>query len=112
MTTLANTVNTLAQTESSSSNGSNNSSNSTPPSNKTSPTTSLPTRLPEITSPKEVKNTPSFKDQIVTADLEAIITPGGYIGLLPFKQGGRLICPGGIFTGVFFSDFCHRNYIY
>lgn len=85
MTTLANTVNTLAQTKSSSSNGSNNSNDSTPPlspstppSNKTSPTTSLPTRLPEITIQKEVKNTPSFKDLIVTADLEAIITKEGY----------------------------------
>jgi hypothetical protein len=54
MTTLATTVNTLAQTKSSSSNGSNNSSNSTP------------------------SSSPSFKDLIVTADLEAIITPEGY----------------------------------
>jgi len=27
-----------------------------------------------------------------------------YIGLLPIKLGGRLICPGGTFTGVFFSE--------
>jgi hypothetical protein len=31
-------------------------------------------------------------------------TPGGYIGLLPTKMNGRLICPGGIFSGVFFSE--------
>ena len=31
-------------------------------------------------------------------------TPGGYIGLLPIKQGGRLVCPGGIFSGIFFSE--------
>jgi hypothetical protein len=33
-----------------------------------------------------------------------ISTPGGYIGLLPLKYNGRLICPGGIFTGFFFSE--------
>ena len=31
-------------------------------------------------------------------------TPGGYIGLLPTKSGGRLICPGGEFSGFFFSE--------
>ena len=30
--------------------------------------------------------------------------PGGYIGLLPLKLHGRLICPGGIFKGFFFSE--------
>lgn len=33
-----------------------------------------------------------------------ISTHAGYIGLLPIKLGGRLICPGGIFTGWFFSE--------
>jgi hypothetical protein len=32
-------------------------------------------------------------------------TPGGYIGLLPIKHQGRLVCPGGSFGGFFFSDF-------
>lgn len=31
-------------------------------------------------------------------------TPGGYIGLLPLKVKGRLLCPGGTFTGLFFSE--------
>lgn len=31
-------------------------------------------------------------------------TPGGYIGLLPLKVKGRLVCPGGIFKGFFFSE--------
>jgi hypothetical protein len=31
-------------------------------------------------------------------------TPGGYIGLLPIKYEGRLICPGGVFSGLFFSE--------
>ena len=31
-------------------------------------------------------------------------TPGGYIGLLPIKSGGRVICPGGEFSGFFFSE--------
>jgi len=31
-------------------------------------------------------------------------TPGGYIGLLPLKVKGRLICPGGTLTGLFFSE--------
>jgi hypothetical protein len=30
--------------------------------------------------------------------------PGGYIGLLPIKLGGRLVCPGGSFGGFFFSE--------
>lgn len=28
----------------------------------------------------------------------------GYIGLLPLKHNGKLICPGGTFTGLFFSE--------
>lgn len=31
-------------------------------------------------------------------------TPGGYIGLLSIKLGGRLICPIGTFSGFFFSE--------
>jgi hypothetical protein len=31
-------------------------------------------------------------------------TPGGYIGLLPLKKNGSLICPGGNFEGFFFSE--------
>ena len=31
-------------------------------------------------------------------------TPGGYIGILPIKVGGRLVCPGGKFSGFFFSE--------
>lgn len=31
-------------------------------------------------------------------------TPGGYVGLLPIKHQGRLICPGGIFKGFFYSE--------
>ncbi|CAG8582384.1 14598_t:CDS:1, partial [Rhizophagus irregularis] len=27
-----------------------------------------------------------------------------YIGLLPIKLQGRLICPGGTFSGLFFSE--------
>jgi hypothetical protein len=30
-------------------------------------------------------------------------TPGGYIGLLPYKLNGRLICPGGTFSGFTFQ---------
>ena len=30
--------------------------------------------------------------------------PGGYIGLLPIKLDGRLVCPGGEFSGFFFSE--------
>lgn len=33
-----------------------------------------------------------------------INTPGGYLGLLPLKYQGRLLCPGGKFTGFFFSE--------
>nr|AGJ98085.1 truncated plasmid-related DNA polymerase [Glomus sp. DAOM 240422] len=32
------------------------------------------------------------------------ITPAGYIGLLPIKLKGRLICPVGTFSGFFFSE--------
>jgi len=38
--------------------------------------------------------------------------PTEYIGLLSIKYQGRLISPIGTFEGMFFSDFCHRNYIY
>ncbi len=31
-------------------------------------------------------------------------TPAAYIGLLPLKYKGRLICPGGTFTSTFFSE--------
>jgi len=30
--------------------------------------------------------------------------PGGYIRLLPIKINGRLVCPGGTFSGFFFSE--------
>ena len=43
-----------------------------------------------------------FIEATVQAPLHS--TPGGYIGLLPIKLGGRLICPGGEFTGIFFSE--------
>ncbi len=38
--------------------------------------------------------------------------PTEYIGLLSIKYQGRLISPIGTFEGMFFSEFCHRNYIY
>jgi DNA polymerase type B, organellar and viral len=40
----------------------------------------------------------------VTIEAPPSNTPGGYIGLLPVKHQGRLICPGGIFTGWYFSE--------
>ncbi|GBB99132.1 hypothetical protein RclHR1_34200001, partial [Rhizophagus clarus] len=38
--------------------------------------------------------------------LETTVQAGAneYIGLLPIKLHGRLICPGGIFSGIFFSE--------
>jgi hypothetical protein len=32
------------------------------------------------------------------------LTNAGYVGLLPIKHEGKLICPGGAFTGLFFSE--------
>jgi hypothetical protein len=39
-----------------------------------------------------------------TVQAPPVTTPGGYLGLLPMKYNGRLICPGGIFEGMFFSE--------
>jgi len=39
-----------------------------------------------------------------TVQAPPLDTPGGYIGLVPIKLHGRLICPGGIFSGLFFSE--------
>jgi DNA polymerase type B, organellar and viral len=61
--------------------------------------------------PTLVKLTPTqFLENDFFGFLEATVeapnskSPGGYIGLLPIKQNGRLICPGGIFSGFFFSE--------
>ena len=43
-----------------------------------------------------------FLEATVQAPLPG--TPGGYIGLLPIKLNGRLVCPGGTFSGHFFSE--------
>lgn len=61
--------------------------------------------------PKEINLT---KDELLNSDffgfIEATVrapcplTHAGYIGLLPLKSEGRLICPGGTFTGLFFSE--------
>jgi uncharacterized protein YoxC len=78
MAVMVNTVQTLAQTKSTSSNDSNNSNNGTPPASDSTPSSqNSPPILPEIVSLKKVTKNPSFKDCIVTADLEAIITPEG-----------------------------------
>ena len=41
-----------------------------------------------------------------TVQAPAPDTPGGYIGLLPVKFNGRLVCPGGAFLVISFQ----RNY--
>jgi len=38
-----------------------------------------------------------------TVQAPPFTTKAGYIGLLPLKHGGRLVCPGGVFSGYFFS---------
>ena len=40
----------------------------------------------------------------VTVEAPLFNTDAGYIGLLPSKIRGRLLCPGGIFTGWYFSE--------
>jgi hypothetical protein len=39
-----------------------------------------------------------------TVQAPAVFTHAGYIGLLSIKYENRLICPGGTFTGMFFSE--------
>lgn len=39
-----------------------------------------------------------------TVKAPPLTSHAGYIGLLPIKFQGRIICPGGIFTGFFFSE--------
>ena len=39
-----------------------------------------------------------------TVQAPAPDTPGGYVGLLPVKLNDRLVCPGGSFSGYFFSE--------
>jgi DNA polymerase type B, organellar and viral len=40
----------------------------------------------------------------VTVEAPLFNTDAGYIGLLPSKIRGRVLCPGGIFTGWYFSE--------
>ena len=61
--------------------------------------------------PTPLSLTPNeFKEGSFFGFLEATIqapsseTPAGYIGLLPIKLNGRVICPGGVFSGSFFSE--------
>src|SRR6266536_1306222 len=72
--------------------------------------TSMCRPLP-VGMPKLVTITPnSFEEGYFFGYVEATVkappidTHAGYLGLLPFKYQGRLICPGGTFTGFFFSE--------
>jgi len=56
--------------------------------------------------PLELSINNFLKDESFFGYVKAtVIAPATeYIGLLPIKIGGRLVCPGGTFTGVFFSE--------
>jgi hypothetical protein len=63
----------------------------------------MPVGLPKIISPSEYSNTFfGFVDATVIAPDPS--TYAGYVGLLPIKSQGKLICPGGIFRGLFFTE--------
>lgn len=59
---------------------------------------------PTLLTPKEFKEGPFFGYLEATVQAPSSNTPGGYIGLLPIRLGGRLVCPGGVFSGFFFSE--------
>nr|YP_008474718.1 truncated DNA polymerase [Glomus cerebriforme]AGJ98100.1 truncated DNA polymerase [Glomus cerebriforme] len=63
----------------------------------------IPVGLPTPTTLTDLD--PTFFGYLqATVKAPAPDTPGGYIGLLPIKLGGRLVCPGGEFSGFFFSE--------
>lgn len=62
----------------------------------------LPT--PKTLTPSEFENSDFFGFLEATVQAPEPDTPGGYIGLLPIRHGGRLVCPGGTFSGFFFSE--------
>ena len=63
----------------------------------------MPVGLPKALSPSEYSN--SFFGFIeATVQAPDPLTYAGYVGLLPIKHQGKLICPGGTFRGLFFSE--------
>lgn len=63
----------------------------------------MPVGIPILQTLNEL-NPEFFGFVEATVQAPSLDKPGGYIGLLPIKHGGRLVCPGGTFSGVFFSE--------
>ncbi len=66
----------------------------------------MPVGMPKLVtiSPNEFEGGFFFGYVEATVQAPPIDTHAGYLGLLPLKYKGRLICPGGTFTGLFFSE--------
>ena len=66
----------------------------------------MPVGMPTL----EMLSIPKFSEGNEFGYLEATVqapsadSHAGYLGLLPIKYQGRFICPGGTFTGFFFSE--------
>jgi hypothetical protein len=66
----------------------------------------MPVATPSLVSltPQEFQNGGFFGYLWATVLTPALDTAAGYIGLLPIKHQARLVCPGGRFSGFFFSE--------
>nr|AGJ98088.1 truncated plasmid-related DNA polymerase [Glomus sp. DAOM 240422] len=63
----------------------------------------MPVGLPKVLSPSDYTDT-FFGFVEATVIGPDPLTNAGYVGLLPIKHQGKLICPGGTFRGLFFSE--------
>ena len=66
----------------------------------------MPVGLPKLLTVEQFLEGDFFGFVEATVLAPARSTHAGYIGLLPIKLQGKLICPGGTFTGLMLGDLC------